>query len=270
MSVEYVKSGKVLIDCTYDEEFVIIPDGVTQIKAKAFKDCVNLKEVILPESLKTIGVAAFENCSSLKRIAVPSGITRICSQTFLGCNALEEVILPDGITYIGDMAFTACTSLRHVSLPDSVNSVNSYAFSGCDNLRELQYRNLKIHMNFSDWNEFTYLQRTIEMILREDYSIIIRTSVKYDLLWQMLFRNPENKKLKDYIHQYFSKIFLVLLDRDDAVSVQKVLDDYDFISKNNINTFIRYAIEHQRLQTQLLLMNYKSEHHLQKQKNLFL
>ena len=86
----------------------------------------------------------------------------------------------------------------------------------------------------------------------------------------MLFQNPEDKELKEYIRRYFSKIFLNLLDRDDAVSVQKVLDEYDFISKNNIDRFIRYAIDNQKLQTRLLLMNYKSSQNWQKQKNLFL
>ena len=270
MSIEYSKSGKVLINCTDEEESVIVPDGVTQIKARAFKDCINLKKITLPESLKNIGVSAFEKCTSLKKIILPSGITKICSKTFLNCKALEEIILPENLYKIGDMAFTACNSLQTVRIPDSVRFIDSYAFSSCDNLHELRYRNLKIHIDFSDWYQFTYLQRTIEMILREDYSMRVSTSVKYDLLWQMFFQNPENTELKDYIRQYFSKIFLNLLDRDDAVSVQKILDDYDFITKNNIDKFIRYAIDNQKLQCQILLMNYQSEHNLQKPKNLFL
>ncbi len=270
MSVEYSKSGKVLIKCGFDEESVIIPEGVTQIRKIAFRNCIKLKEVTLPESVKNIGVSAFENCSSLKRIVIPSGMTRICQSTFEGCKALEEVILPEGLQKIVGGAFSRCTSLQTVRIPDSVRQLDSYAFSRCDNLHELRYRNLKIHMNFSDWNEFTYLQRTIEMILREDYSMRVITSVKYDLLWQMFFQNPDDEKLKDYIRQYFSKIFLNLLDKDDAVSIQKVLDDYDFISKNNIDRFIRYAIDKQKLQSQLLLMNYKASQNWQKQKNLFL
>ena len=270
MSIEYSKSGKILIKCSYDEEAVIVPEGVTQIKKEAFKDCVNLKKVILPESIKNIGVSAFENCSSLKKIVLPSGITRICSQTFLDCQALEEVILPKNLCKIGDMAFTACTSLQTIRIPDSVRSIHSYAFTSCDNLRELQYRNLKIRMKFTEWNEYTYLERVIEMLVREDYSMRVIASVKYDLLWQMFFQNPEDEHLKDYIRRYFSNIFLNLLVRDDAVSVQKVLDDYDFITKNNIDKFIRYSIDNQKLQCQILLTNYKAEHDLQKPKNLFL
>ncbi|MBR0484272.1 MAG: leucine-rich repeat domain-containing protein [Oscillospiraceae bacterium] len=270
MSIEYSKSGKVLIKCTNDEESVIVPDGVTQIKRRAFKECTNLKRIILPESLKNIGVSAFEKCTSLKKIVLPSGITKICSMTFLNCKALEEVILPKNLHKIGDMAFTACTSLQTVRIPDTVRQIDSYAFSSCDNLHELQYRNLKIRMKFTEWNEYTYLERVIKMLVREDYSMRVIASVKYDLLWQMFFQNPKNTELKDYIRRYFSNIFLNLLDRDDAVSVQKVLDDYDFITKNNIDKFIRYAIDNQKLQCQILLTNYKAEHDLQKPKNLFL
>jgi len=270
MSVEYSQSGKVLIKCSDDEESVIVPEGVTQIKKEAFKDCTNLKEVILPESLKNIGISAFEKCSSLSRIVIPSQVRKICSYTFSGCKNLKEVILPENLHQIGESAFQACVSLEAIRIPDTVENINSYAFCSCDNLHDMQYRNLKIHMQFSDWNEYTYLQRVIQFIIQEDYSMKIITSVKYDLLWQMLFQNPEDEKLKNYIRQYFSKIFLILLEKDDSVSVQKVLDNYDFITKNNIDKFIRYSIDNQKLQCQLLLMHYKAARNLQKSRNLFL
>ena len=269
MSITYSESGKVLIKCSYDEESVIVPEGVTQIKKCAFLNCIKLKEVVLPESIRTIGSSAFESCISLKKIVIPSGVKKICRHTFDKCKLLEEVILPEGLEKISDCALSHCESLERITFPDSLKSADSYIFSGCKNLKEIRFRNINIHINID--TELIYFERVINFIryrplLREN----IDASVKYDILWQMLFQHPEDKKLKDYLRQYFSKIFLNLLDRDDSVSVQKVLDDYDFITKNNIDKFIRYSIDNQKLQCQLLLMNYKSSQNWQKQKNLFL
>jgi hypothetical protein len=270
MSITYSKSGKVLINCTDDEETVVIPDGVTQIKTEAFKNCVNLREITLPESLKTIGVQAFRNCTSLKRIAIPAEVRRICRYTFLECKNLEEVILSDNLQSIQLSAFGSCISLQSIVIPDSVEEIDSYAFQNCANLKELVYHNLHIRMDFTDWNEFTYLRRIIHFINQKDYTEKIIASVKYDLLWQMFFQNPDDEKLKDYLHQYFSKIFLYLIEKDDAQAIQKILDCNSFITKNNIDKLIRYAIEHQKIQSQLLLMNYKASHNWQKAKNLYL
>ncbi|MBR1529859.1 MAG: leucine-rich repeat domain-containing protein [Oscillospiraceae bacterium] len=270
MSVTYSKSGKVLVKCTDEEETVIVPDGVTQIKAEAFLNCINLKEVILPESLKTIGVMAFRNCTSLERIKIPAGVRRVCRYTFLDCKNLEEIIFSDSLQSIQFSAFENCDSLKNVAIPDSVEDIDSYAFRNCSNLKELVYHNLHIRINFTDWYEFTYLQRTIRFINQRDYTEKIIASVKYDLLWQMFFQNPDDEKLKNYLHQYFSKIFLHLIEKDEAESVQKILDHYDFVTKNNIDKLIKYAIDHQKLQSQLLLMNYKASHNWQKERNLWL
>ena len=267
MSITYSPSKKVLISCDNKEETVIVPEGITQIKKEAFKDCTNLKEITLPESLKTIGVAAFQNCSSLKRIVIPAEVKILCKYVFYGCKALEEVILSEGLEKISALAFARCESLQKIILPDSLKSADSYIFSRCRNLEEICYRNIKIHI---DITQLTYFRRVIKFIRNPVLSEKIDSTVKYDILWQMLFLNPEDEKLKEYIKQYFSKIFLLLLDRDDAESVQKILDNYDFITKNNIDRFIRYAIDKKKIQTQLLLMHYKAAHDLQKPKNLFL
>jgi hypothetical protein len=54
---------------------VTIPEGVTDIKAFAFRDCKNLTSVTLPRSLKRVGSSAFRGCTSLTDVIIPSGIT---------------------------------------------------------------------------------------------------------------------------------------------------------------------------------------------------
>ena len=41
---------------------VNIPDGVTHIGDKAFKDCTNLSRIVIPDSVTSIGKNAFYNC----------------------------------------------------------------------------------------------------------------------------------------------------------------------------------------------------------------
>lgn len=45
-----------------------IPEGVTNIRSRAFSVCTNLLEISLPKSLKEVGQSAFENCEHLLKI----------------------------------------------------------------------------------------------------------------------------------------------------------------------------------------------------------
>ena len=49
-------------------KFFRVPDGTRAIRAKAFENCVNLREIWLPVSLKNIDMKAFHGCRSLDRI----------------------------------------------------------------------------------------------------------------------------------------------------------------------------------------------------------
>lgn len=46
-------------------EKVVIPEGCTEIGARAFADCVNLSEVVIPATVQTIADDAFEGCPSV-------------------------------------------------------------------------------------------------------------------------------------------------------------------------------------------------------------
>ena len=49
---------------------VVIPDGVTEIKANEFKDCKDITEIVIPNSVKSIGGSAFSGCVGLTIITI--------------------------------------------------------------------------------------------------------------------------------------------------------------------------------------------------------
>ncbi len=61
---------------------IVIPEGIIEIRPRAFANLQTLNEVVLPNSLKIIGNEAF------------------------GCTGIKKVIIPDGVEQIGFAAFT--------------------------------------------------------------------------------------------------------------------------------------------------------------------
>ncbi len=97
-------------------ESVTIPNGVTEIGAKAFINCSNLKKVILPETLEIIEDQAFAYCGALEEIVFPTSLRRIGVSSFFNCRSLTSVEIPSGVQSIGSCAFAGCEKLTQVHL----------------------------------------------------------------------------------------------------------------------------------------------------------
>ena len=111
-----------------------IPDGVTNISADAFQNCVNLTSVTIPDSVTKIGSGAFMLCSGLTSVTIPEGVTSIEDWTFCECTSLKNVKIPDNVKSIGKYAFCECTSLKNITLPSKLQSIGNYAFAHCTGL----------------------------------------------------------------------------------------------------------------------------------------
>ncbi len=116
---------------------VSIPQSVTNIGVKAFKNCTRLNNVALPRGLKQLGQAVFQGCTTMESATVPSGVTYLWSNTFEDCTALKRVSLPEGLTAIGTSAFANCRSLTDVNIPSSVKNIKSFAFFSCESLADI-------------------------------------------------------------------------------------------------------------------------------------
>lgn len=82
---------------------IIIPDGVVEIGAKAFKDC-GLKSVTLGKTVALIGESAFRN-NQLPIVTFPPSIRSIRRFAFHQ-NQIQTLILPNGVLEVFDDAFT--------------------------------------------------------------------------------------------------------------------------------------------------------------------
>ncbi len=96
--------------------------SITNIPAKAFKDCTALQAITIPSTVEVIGGYAFNN-SGLTSIAVPQGVEEIGDYAFKSATALGTVTLPGSLTTIGTYAFQGCQSLNAITLPSGVTAI---------------------------------------------------------------------------------------------------------------------------------------------------
>lgn len=108
--------------------------NVTEIGARAFKDCKELKHVVFNSSLKEIKDETFDGCHSLQDIKFPSSIKSIGQRAFRGCWEITSIHIPEGIEVIEEDSFAACTKLTDLYIPSSVKAIKNGAFSVCTSL----------------------------------------------------------------------------------------------------------------------------------------
>lgn len=115
-------------------------DGVERkyvIHERAFDEKNSLVRVVLPDSLTGIGERAFRNCVNLTgSIIIPEGVTRIGPSAFMWCNSLTgSLSLPTTLEYIGgggavDIggAFEGCHFNCELKLPNNLKYIGHHAF----------------------------------------------------------------------------------------------------------------------------------------------
>lgn len=87
-----------------DDNFIVVPEGVTSIGENAFAGC-DLSWVMLPDTLTHIGDNAFYGCADLQDVYFPDSLTEIGDRAFYHCRSLREVSIPVSVTKIGRLAF---------------------------------------------------------------------------------------------------------------------------------------------------------------------
>ena len=119
-----------------DDEEALIPDGVAEIGANAFRGKRALRRVVLPASCTAIGDYAFDGCRNLEEIILPDGCSSIGAFAFKNCSSLERIALPQALQTVPKQAFARCAKLTAVEGLEHVRTIDIDAFTGCAALEE--------------------------------------------------------------------------------------------------------------------------------------
>ena len=125
-------------DIPKDAKFVIIEEGITEIKNDAFCDYNHLSYVYIPDSVTIIGDAAFYGCRSLTSVVIPDKVTSIGEFAFYFCESLTSVVIGKSVTTIMDYGFSGCNKLTSIIIPHNNLSIKDCAFYWCDRLSCVQ------------------------------------------------------------------------------------------------------------------------------------
>ena len=123
---------------------VVLPDSLTGIGERAFRDCVNLTGSInIPEGVTRIGPSAFLWCNSLTgSLSLPTTLEYIggggavdIGGAFDGCHFNCELKLPNNLKYIGHNVFASNPGYYgNLVLPDKLEYIGDGAFCNDNNL----------------------------------------------------------------------------------------------------------------------------------------
>lgn len=123
---------------------VVLPDSLTGIGERAFRNCVNLTGSInIPEGVTRIGPSAFMWCNSLTgSLSLPTTLEYIggggavdIGGAFDGCHFNCELKLPNNLKYIGHNVFASNPGYYgNLVLPDKLEYIGDGAFCNDNNL----------------------------------------------------------------------------------------------------------------------------------------
>lgn len=106
----------------YNEENLVIPEGITSIGGRFFQRNQVLRNVVLPPEVVSIGNSAFAYCENLETVKV-LGPADIGSDAFVSCHSLTDIYLADGVVSLGTGCFSFLTRVKSIFIPASVKKV---------------------------------------------------------------------------------------------------------------------------------------------------
>lgn len=96
---EYMVDPAVAALWGHDSFEVIIPDGTTKLKPKAFYNNQKISKITIPESVTSIGSEAFWNCKALTEVNLHAQVKKIGKEVFSN-TGLTRIVIPKSVTTI--------------------------------------------------------------------------------------------------------------------------------------------------------------------------
>ena len=144
-------------DCRY-LTCMFLNDDITTISDSAFCKGEYLSAINMPRKLELIDKYAFYGCDTLTFVRARncSRLKRIEDHAFYSCTMLAELRLPEGLTYIGPWAFAWDRILGQedttLGLPSSLQTISTGAFAFVNH-----HKNLNIPANVTSIGDFAFM-----------------------------------------------------------------------------------------------------------------
>lgn len=155
------ENGALFIGNSTTEEIdLVIPEGITRIRAYCFYNCKHITSVTIPSTLTTVGTNAFSRATGLKKVtfaseaslctidydAIYSNPIYYAHNLYIGTTPLTNLTIPESSLKNGNTVkryiLAGATGLIKVVLPSAVKKIEPQAFEGCTGLQYADYANL--------------------------------------------------------------------------------------------------------------------------------
>ena len=229
----------------YDDdgsEDIIIPEGVTSIKAEAFCDNEDIVSVEFPESLETIQHSAFSGCSNLSDIELKSGLETIKWDAFKG-TALLDVNIPDTVKEIDCTAFSC-------EMEVDAQNIDYCAYNGV--LYSFDESRLIIYPSDKTDDEF---------VVPETVSVIHHFAFE-DSSLHSLYIHKDVEEIGQAFIGGCEKLTRLTIDIEDPASVQFHEKAFANFSKKQLTLYVPYGCRQKYLSIELF-QGFKSIKELQ-------
>lgn len=250
-----------LVRCPVNQKTLVIPDSVTEICCHAFEHCTELTEITFSENITRIGDYAFQHCENLKHICLPKKLKFIGDHAFACCTSLQKIILPSGVRTVLPFAFGSCSHLEEVVIPESVIHVG-YIFSDCKNLKQVTCHHIDFYAQACPEYRFdAVMNAVVYLIVRKKFDEPVSPALKYDIIFKMFLNNQDNAEIYNYISKNFQKIIKELISANQTELLRNYIHAFrNLFLSQDIDEFIRYAIDEQKYEIQVMLTNDKYQH----------
>lgn len=88
---------------------------VTALRNDAFNGLNSLEEIILPDGITEIGERAFKDCTKLKDTGLTDSVAVIGREAYMGCDGITEITVGENVYSIGDRAFSEMENLKTIN-----------------------------------------------------------------------------------------------------------------------------------------------------------
>lgn len=146
-------SGSLLYRMTYTRAIKHIRMGQnSNVKTRAFANCVELQTFILPHGLTSVDASLFYYTHSLKSLTIPKGVTTLSNYFLMQCYHLINISIPPSITTLNSYVFDNVSTIKYITIPYGVTSINTGLFYACNDLKEAFLPNIDLNTNSVFYN----------------------------------------------------------------------------------------------------------------------